>query len=55
MSASEIIEKVLAEASNSEQVAHLGVEQRKELAAAIVKALRKEYLIVPYGGQVTFE
>ena len=52
MNVSEIIEKVLAEATLNQMI---GAKQRKELAAAIVKALRKEYLIVPYGGQVTFE
>ena len=30
-------------------------EQREELAVAIAEALRKEFLIVPYAGQTSFE
>ena len=33
----------------------LDEEERKELAAEIVKALRKEFHIVPYAGQLSFE
>ena len=51
MSISENIEKVLAQTSNCK----LSPEEKKELAEAIAKALRKEFYIVPYSGQLTFE
>ena len=49
--AERIAEKVLAQTSNCK----LSPEEKKELAEAIAQALRKEFYIVPYSGQLTFE
>ncbi len=50
----EVIESVL-----SDTIAYgfdpFDEEQRKELSEKIVAALRKEYHIVPYAGQTSFE
>ena len=51
MSVTKNIEKVLAQTSNCK----LSPEEKKELAAAIVKSLMVEFYICPYAGQVTFE
>ena len=51
MSVTKNIEKVLAQTSNCK----LSPEEKKELAAAIAEALRVEFYICPYAGQVTFE
>jgi hypothetical protein len=51
----EIIEQVLIDAVCLNGFDPFDEEERKELAAEIVKALRKEFHIVPYAGQISFE
>ena len=55
MEVNEIIEQVLIDAVCLNGLGPPDEEERKELAAEIVKALRKEFHIVPYAGQVSFE
>jgi hypothetical protein len=51
----EVINKVLTDAIFLEGFDPFDEEQRKDLVAAITEALRKEFHIVPYAGQVSFE
>ena len=51
----EIIELVLIDAICVNGFDPFDEEERKELAEEIVKALRKEFHIVPWAGQVSFE
>ena len=55
MKVNEIIEKTLIDAIFLEGFDPFDEEERKELATAIADALRKEFHIVPYAGQTSFE
>ena len=55
MKVDEVISEVLTDAIFLEGFDPLDEEQRKDLVIAIVEALRKEFHIVPYAGQVSFE
>ena len=55
MKVNEIIEQVLIDAVCLNGFDPFDEEERKELAVEIVEALRKEFHIVPYAGQVNFE
>ena len=55
MKVNEIIEQVLIDAICLNGFDPFDEEERKELAAEIAKSLRKEYHIVPYAGQISFE
>ena len=55
MKVDEIINKVLTDAIFLEGFDPFDEEKREDLVAAITEALRKEFHIVPYAGQVSFE
>ena len=55
MKVNEIIEKTLTDAIFLEGFDPFDKEQRKELSEKIVEELRKEFHIVPYAGQTSFE
>ena len=51
----DIIETVLTDAIFLEGFDPFDEEERKELSEKIVEELRKEFHIVPYAGQTSFE
>jgi len=55
MKVDEAIEKVLVDAIYVGGFDPFSEEDVKELAAAIANTLRKEFHIVPYAGQTSFE
>ena len=55
MKVAKIIEAVLSDAIFLEGFDPFDEEERKELAEKIVEELRKEFHIVPYAGQTSFE
>tara|TARA_Y100000034_G_C6786081_1_gene351648 strand:+ start:38 stop:205 length:168 start_codon:yes stop_codon:yes gene_type:complete len=55
MKVDEVINEVLTDAIFLEGFDPFDEEKRKDLVIAIVEALRKEFHMVPYAGQVSFE
>ena len=55
MKVDEIINEVLTDAIFLEGFDPFDEEKRKKLVTAIVDALRKEFHMVPYAGQISFE
>ena len=55
MRLSDIIEVAITDAVFLEGFDPFSEEERKELAEKIVEELRKEFHIVPYAGQTSFE
>ena len=55
MKVNEIIEKILIDAIFLEGFDPFNEEERKELSEKIAQELRKEFHIVPYAGQTSFE
>ena len=55
MKVDEVINKVLTDAIFLEGFDPFDEEKRKDLVTAITEALRKEFHIVPWAGQVSFE
>ena len=55
MKVNEIIEKILIDAIFLEGFDPFSEEERKELSEKIARELRKEFHIVPYAGQTSFE
>ena len=51
----EVIESVLSDAIFLEGFDPFDEEERKEVSEKIVEELRKEFHIVPYAGQTSFE
>jgi hypothetical protein len=55
MKVNEIIEQILIDAICLNGFDPFDEEERKELASSIDAALRKEFHMVPYAGQINFE
>ena len=55
MKVGEVINEALTDAIFLEGFDPFDEEKRKDLVIAIVEALRKEFHMVPYAGQVSFE
>ena len=55
MKVNDIIERILIDAIFLEGFDLFDKEERKELSEKIAKELRKEFHIVPYAGQTSFE